>query len=121
MKVKKTMNHKPGSVTKSLWLFVLEFEAIRKDSQTPSYRFVEALTYCHLSWDNLSAGLFAVYPQHRRAALPLLDFAPDEVCRWHCYQYRGGLLPRLFTLTLQYGKPYYRAVYFLLHFLSLKL
>ena len=50
-----------------------------------------------------------------RTALPLLDFAPDEVCHQYCYQYRGGLLPRPFTFT---GRINRQAVYFLLHFLS---
>jgi len=38
-----------------------------------------------------------------RAALLLLDFAPDEVCLPVCCQYRGGLLPRHFTITLPHN------------------
>ena len=49
--MKKTMNHKPGSVTKSYKLFVLEYK-------------LQDFSDCHLSWTGFTADLLAVYPQH---------------------------------------------------------
>ena len=70
------MNHKPGSV--------------------PAFQLVTAIY--------LESALRPTFAQSTRsigrAALLLLDFAPDEVCRnRYCCQYRGGPLPHPFTLT----------------------
>ena len=80
------MNHKPGSVTKNRGL----------------------LLDCHLSWTGLAAEHYmlaaSVQPTRSigRAALLLLDFAPDEVCLPDCYQCCGGLLPHHFTFAEQF-------------------
>jgi len=74
------MNHKPGSVTS-------------RSRPPPSVL------------KNRFRPFFAVYPRFTGGPpARILDFAPDEVCLFrHCCQCRGGLLPRLFTLTLPGG------------------
>jgi len=53
------------------------------------------------------------------AELPLLGLAPERVCLPSpVTRERGGLLPRLFTLTRKTGKPVPRAVYSLWYCLS---
>ena len=71
------MNHKPGSVVN---------------------RLVDVMTAIYLG-PALRQDSLQSTRSIGRAALLLLDFAPDGVCRRYCYQYRGGLLPRHFTLT----------------------
>ena len=102
------MNHKPGSVTKSLRLFVLEFYKVKLQDRLPKEPFPTAI---YLGQTLQSASVQSTRGIGR-AALPLLDFAPNEAYRiffskaekYHsryCRQYRGGLLPRHFTLAAQ--------------------
>jgi len=74
--MKKTMNHKPGSVVKNLWFFALEFcfTKLRNRRLKP---YPAAIC--------LGSSLRTLSKQSTRgigrAVLPLLDFAPDVVCR----------------------------------------
>ena len=97
------MNRKPGSVTKSLRLFVLELYEVKLQDRLPKEPFPTAIY--------LGQALQPASVQSTRsigrAALLLLDFAPDGAFTFptssesfrQCYHCRGGLLPRHFTLT----------------------
>ena len=69
------MNHKPGSVTKSQRLLVLEFP----DSRKLQHRLKPTLTAICLEPALQPASLQSTR-SIGRAALLLLDFAPDVVC-----------------------------------------
>jgi len=71
------MNHKPGSVTKSLRLFVLEFYIIKPQDRPPKEPFPTAIYLGQASQPASVQSTRSI----GRAALLLLDFAPDEVCR----------------------------------------
>jgi len=112
------MNHKPGSVTKTLGFGV--GDSFGNSRIEPLWGL---FSDCHLSWAGLATGLQAAYPRHwtgRPAAAWL--------CSWrglptvllylrYCCQYRGGLLPHPFTLTL-FWRSQNKAVCFLLRCLS---
>jgi len=103
------MNHKPGSVA-NLTVGVGVFQNSRVGFIR---RFIPNKTFFPLT--AICLGTVSQPPSLQptrgigRAALPLLDFAPDEACRFpvkpgscrYCYQYRGGLLPRHFTFAVQ--------------------
>ena len=72
------MNHKPGSVTKSRRLFVLEFYYVKLQDRLPKEPFPTAI---YLGQALQPASVQSTRSMGR-AALPLLDFAPDEVCRF---------------------------------------
>ena len=103
------MNHKPGSVTKSLRLFVLEFP-----SETPGLLRPPSILVgpCGLPPRSLPAALDG--PPCRCLTLLLMRVAcwfstfVEKQLRY-CCQYRGGLLPHPFTLTFVLAHQIWRS------------
>jgi len=92
------LNHKPGFVPLSR----------SEKGAAICLKMLFQTLFCSLpALNRRAAGEWLINQRFKEPILALFDFAPDEACHFpaslesfrHCCQYRGGLLPRHFTLS----------------------